>query len=178
MSNKFVKKSKFLSLVLRHKPEAIGISLDNNGYAFVKDILKGLDISQYELDYIVANDSKKRYSYNQDKTKIRANQGHSINVDLEFKEKQPPDILYHGTSAKVINKIFKEGIMKMNRQYVHLSFDYDTAVKVGERHGNPVVLEINSKLMYEKGIKFFISENGVWLTEYVSPEYIQIKKVD
>ncbi len=178
LNDKILRKSRFLSKILRHEPELINIKLEKNGYANVKDILKGLNISKDELDEIVYNNNKQRYSYNEDKTKIRANQGHSINIELEFKEKIPPEILYHGTSTNVLNKIFKEGILKMKRHHVHLSFDYDTAFKVGRRHGNPVVLEIKAKLMSDNGIKFFISDNGVWLTEYVPIEYIQIKKVD
>lgn len=173
MSNNYLtKKSKFLSLVLRHKPEKANITLDKFGYARVDEILKNLSLSQSELDEIVSTDEKKRYSYNSDKTKIRANQGHSINVDLGLKQIIPPEELFHGTAKKSIESIFKKGLLKMGRQYVHLSKDYETALKVGKRHGEPVVLKIDSKQMYNDGIVFFISENGVYLTEYISSKYI------
>lgn len=176
--NKLNKKSRFLSLILRHKPDLVNITLDKKGYAPVKDILESLSLTALELDEIVETDEKGRYSYNDDKTKIRANQGHSIDVEMDFKEDIPPDVLFHGTATKSLDNIYKRGIMKMGRQYVHLSKDYDTAVKVGKRHGNPIVLKIDTKSMHNDGILFYISENGIWLTEHVPPKYISIAKAD
>lgn len=171
------KLSKFISLILRHKPEEIGISLDDFGWAKVEDLITGINNSGRNIDIeileeIVRTDDKQRYSFNEDKTKIRANQGHSIPVTIEFKELEPPATLYHGTSTKSIEGIKQQGIKSMSRLYVHLSKDFETAKKVGSRHGECVVLVINAKRMYEEGIKFYLSENGVWLTEYVDTKYI------
>ncbi len=168
------KKSKFLSLILRHKPEKGNIKLDKYGYAHVEDILKSLNITLNELDEIVSTDTKGRYSYNSDKTKIRANQGHSINVDLCLKEVIPPKILFHGTAQKSLESIMEKGILKMSRQYVHLSKDYNTALIVGKRHGNPIVLKIDTSKMLLDGFSFYLSENGVYLTEHVPAKYISI----
>lgn len=173
------KLSVFLSLILRHKPEVINIKLDNQGYANVDELITG--INNYEnryidmeiLEEIVRTDNKGRYSFNEDKTKIRANQGHSIKVDVGLKECVPPDILYHGTAKRFLNSIFKEGLQKRSRLYVHLSINPLTALKVGERHGESSLLEINSGKMYKDGYKFFVSENGVWLTDNVPAEYIR-----
>lgn len=169
--------SKFISLILRHKPEAVGITLDSHGWAVVDELIKkinakGKKIDMEILEEIVRTDQKGRYSFNEDKTLIRANQGHSIKVDVGLKEMVPPDVLYHGTASATVDKIMKDGIKHMSRLYVHLSRDLETAVKVGKRHGNPVVLKVDTKQMCADGIKFFLSENNVWLTEYVSPEYI------
>ena len=171
-----VKISKFISLVLRHKPEEINTKLTDDGYCNVDVLIKGvrekfnIDFTLQDLERIVAEDNKQRYSIKGNM--IRASQGHSINVNLGLKEKIPNDILFHGTALKVIDKIYEEGITKQSRQYVHLSSDIDTAIKVAVRHGEPVVLTINTKAMYNDGYKFYLSENGVWLTDYVPPEYI------
>ena len=171
-----VKISKFISLVLRHKPEEINTTLTIDGYCNVDVLIKGvrekfnIDFTLQDLERIVAEDNKQRYSFKGNM--IRANQGHSIDVNLGLKEKIPNDTLYHGTALKVVDKIHKEGIKKQSRQYVHLSSDVDTAVKVAVRHGEPVVLIIKAKAMYNNGYKFYLSENGVWLTDYVPPEYI------
>lgn len=170
--------SKFISLILRHKPEEIGITLDNHGWANVKDLIKGINNAGREIDMnlleeIVRTDNKGRYSFNENKTKIRANQGHSIQVDIEFKELEPPAALYHGTATKSLDSIMRQGIKSMNRLYVHLSKDFETAIKVGSRHGKCVILIVDTKRMYEDGIKFYLSENGVWLTEYVDSKYIK-----
>ena len=171
------KLSKFISLILRHKPEEIGITLDDFGWAKVEDLINGINNSGRKIDIgileeIVRTDNKQRYSFNEDKTKIRANQGHSIPVTIEFKEPEPPNTLYHGTATKFMESIKHQGIKSMSRLYVHLSKDFETAKQVGERHGECVVLVINAKRMSEDGIKFYLSENGVWLTEYVDPKYI------
>lgn len=172
--------SKFISLILRHKPETIGISLDEHGWANVDELIKGIAKTQKfdmeMLEEIVRSDEKNRYSFNDDKTLIRANQGHSICVDVDLEEEVPPDILFHGTGEKYVTSINEKGIISKSRLYVHLSCDYDTAIKVGKRHGLPVVYRIFADRMHEDGYKFFLSANGVWLTKYVPVKYIQILK--
>ena len=169
--------SRFLCLVLRHKPEEIGLKLDKNGWADVDDLIErvtfsGRKISLDMLKEIVATDDKNRYSFSDDKKKIRANQGHSIPVDVQLKSVTPPDKLYHGTATRFLDSIKMNGIKSMKRLYVHLSSDIDTAIAVGARHGVPVVLEINAKDMKNSGIEFFISENGVYLTNDIDYKYI------
>ncbi|NQX84663.1 MAG: RNA 2'-phosphotransferase [Flavobacteriaceae bacterium] len=171
--------SKFLSLILRHQPETINLDLDGNGWALVSDILanKTLKFTMAELDEVVQTNSKKRFSFNEDKTKIRANQGHSLTtIDLDLKTQSPPEFLYHGTVAKFIDAIKKVGLQKMNRQHVHLSKDQETATQVGSRRGKPVVLSVRAEQMESQGFKFYVSENGVWLTDTVPPEFIVFKK--
>ena len=170
--------SKYISLILRHKPEAIGITLDEHGWANVEELLAGMNhagtaIDMALLQKIVAEDEKRRYSFNEDMTLIRANQGHSIPVDVELEEVAPPDILYHGTGEKYVDYIDVQGLIPKSRLYVHLSGDKDTAVKVGQRHGKPVVYVIESGKMYKDGFKFFRSVNGVWLTKEVPVRYMQ-----
>lgn len=172
------KLSIFISLILRHKPETIGITLDKHGWANVKELIDGINnsgrsINMDVLEEIVRTDQKGRYSFNKNKTLIRANQGHSIPVDVELKEMTPPDVLYHGTATKSLDGIKQNGIKSMSRLYVHLSKDTETATKVGNRHGKCALLEIDTKRMYEDGIKFFLSENGVWLTKFVDWKYIK-----
>ena len=172
--------SKFISLILRHKPETINITLDEHGWANVDELIEGV-AKQYpgfdmiELEAIVRTDNKQRYSFNGDKTLIRANQGHSVPVDVELKEVEPPQYLYHGTATRFVTIISKEGLKPMSRLYVHLSKDFDTAIKVGSRHGKPFVYTIDSGKMYQDGYKFYLSENGVWLTKEVPTKYL-IKK--
>lgn len=173
----YTRKSKFISLVLRHKPDVIGIKLDRHGWANVNELLTGVQISLQDLEHIVTTDSKQRYSFNEDKTKIRANQGHSVDVDLELKEAKPPNVLYHGTYSDVVGHILYEGIKKQSRQYVHLSGDIETATKVGARRGKPMIMEIDSEKMYEDGRKFYLSKNNVWLTDYIPSKYI-IKTIE
>lgn len=172
------KLSKFIALILRHKPETIGISLDKNGWASVRELIDGMNQSGYSVDMetleeIVCTDEKGRYSFNDDKTKIRANQGHSVNVDVELKEAVPPKTLYHGTAERFCESIRAEGLKPMSRLYVHLSKDFETAVKVGKRHGKPFVFVVKTGEMYKRGYKFWISENGVWLTKAVPPEFLE-----
>lgn len=169
-----IETSKYISLILRHKPETIGITLDEHGYANVNDLLNGLNINFQILEEIVKTDNKNRYSFNDDKTKIRANQGHSINVDVELIEKKPPDILYHGTATKYVSDINKYGLLPKSRLYVHLTDSIEVAKATGVRHGELVIYEINAKKMYEKDIKFYLSVNNVWLTKRVENEYIKI----
>lgn len=177
---KLDKLSVFISLVLRHKPDAAGIQLEEHGWANVDELIKGIKntgrtIDMDILEEIVRTDNKQRYSFNEDKTLIRANQGHSIPVDVELEEKQPPQYIYHGTPERFLDSIMAEGLKPMSRLYVHLSKDEETAVKVGKRHGEPVVLKIRAEEMWKEGIKFYISQNGVWLTKYVDIKYIGVK---
>ena len=168
--------SKFIALILRHKPETIGITLDELGWANVDELIQGVSkthpLSIELLEEIVRTDDKQRYSFNEDHTLIRANQGHSIPVDVELEEKTPPDILYHGTGLKYTESIDRQGLIPKSRLYVHLSADYDTAVKVGQRHGKPVVYQVKAGKMTADGYKFYLSVNGVWLTKRVLPEYL------
>lgn len=173
-----VQKSKFISLLLRHKPEVINLTLDNNGWANVDELLDKLNKSGYDMDFnelkeIVVTNDKQRFTFNEDETKIRANQGHSINVDLELKEEVPPDVLYHGTATRFLNSILEKGLLKQSRNHVHLSSSIDTALNVGKRYGTPVILIIDAKRMYRDGKKFYLSKNSVWLVDYVAPEYIK-----
>jgi len=170
--------SKFLSLVLRHSPETIGLKLDENGWADVAELIekcnkKGNTLDLELLDYVVSNNDKKRFAFNADKTKIRASQGHSISVELNLNEREPLEFLYHGTVDKFLENIRKEGLQKMSRQHVHLSKDHETAIKVGSRRGAPQILTIRSGEMHKDGFKFYLSENNVWLTDEVPAKYIQ-----
>ena len=157
--------SKYMSLILRHKPETIGISLDEHGWANVEDLITGIakdnEFNMEILEEIVRRDEKQRYSFNEDKTLIRANQGHSIPVDVELEEWVPPEILWHGTGEKYVESIDREGLISKSRLYVHLSKDEDTAIKVGSRHGKPVIYNVKAKQMYDDGYKFYLSVNGV-----------------
>jgi len=172
----YTKISKYMSLILRHAPESIGISLDEHGWAKVRELIDGISRTQpltmEMLEEIVATDAKTRYSFNEDKTLIRANQGHSIQVDLELEEKTPPEYLYHGTGERFVESIKKQGLLPQSRQYVHLSEAFMTAVSVGKRHGKPFVFTVEAGKMREAGYAFFQSVNGVWLTEAVPREYL------
>lgn len=168
---------KFLSLVLRHSPETIGIELDENGWANVQELIEKCKshrchFTMTDLIEIVETNDKKRYSFNEKRNKIRANQGHSINIDLALTAVEPPEYLYHGTATRFMSSIMEQGILKGSRQHVHLSKDKDTATKVGTRHGKPVVLTIRSGQMYQDGVLFYQSDNGVWLTDFVDVKYI------
>ncbi|MBQ7593897.1 MAG: RNA 2'-phosphotransferase [Synergistaceae bacterium] len=168
--------SKYISLILRHHPEAAGINLDAHGWANVDELIEGINrtrkIDFPTLEAIVAEDKKGRYSFSEDKKLIRANQGHSIQVDVELEEVEPPEILYHGTGEKFTVKIDAEGLKHGTRLYVHLSGDVETARKVGQRHGKPVIYVVKSGEMFRDGYKFFKSVNGVWLTENVPVKYL------
>ena len=172
------KLSKFLSYILRHHPDSIGLQLDEQGWAQVDELLTKTNIpfNMEDLEEVVHTNNKKRFAFNNDKTKIRANQGHSLkHIDLELKAIKPPEFLYHGTVAKFIESIRKEGLQKMNRQHVHLSKDQDTAIKVGSRRGKPVILSVSAQAMEDNGYTFYISENGVWLTHHVPSQFIVFK---
>jgi len=181
MKKQLVKFSRFLSKILRHNPEKIGITLDKHGWANLSELIqnsksRGNDISLEDVEYIVANNNKKRFEFNEDKSKIRACQGHSINIDLELVSIVPPDVLYHGTSIDTVRYIKYDGLKKMNRNHVHLSADYDTAHNVGQRHGKPSILLIDTKKMHKHGMEFYQSTNHVWLTDFVPKEYITFEK--
>ena len=167
---------KFISLILRHKPETIGITLDEHGWANVVELIEGVNkthpLDMETLERIVAEDEKQRYSFNEDKTLIRANQGHSIPVDVELEETTPPEILYHGTGEKYVSSIDGQGLISKSRLYVHLSADEETACKVGMRHGKPVIYTVKSGEMSRDGFKFYLSVNGVWLTKSVPAKYL------
>ncbi|MBW1294584.1 RNA 2'-phosphotransferase [Aquimarina litoralis] len=172
--------SKFLSLILRHNPGKIGLVLDENGWADVNELLEKANKDRHQLtleilkEVVVTND-KKRFAFNDDETKIRANQGHSVKVDLEYTPIEPPEFLYHGTVGKFREAIKKQGLLKMSRHHVHLSEERETATRVGARRGVPIILSVRSGEMHRNGIKFYQSDNGVWLTDNVPPEYIEFK---
>ncbi len=169
--------SKLLALILRHKPETVGIQLDEHGWANVEELIDGIsktqDFNRKMLEEIVRMDEKQRYSFNEDKTLIRANQGHSIPVDVELEQRIPPDILWHGTGEKYTASIEEQGLVSKSRLYVHLSGDPDTARKVGSRHGKPVIYEVTAGAMQADGYVFFQSVNGVWLTKQVPVKYLR-----
>ncbi|HTE10413.1 MAG TPA: RNA 2'-phosphotransferase [Chitinophagaceae bacterium] len=177
MSQQLKHISKLMSLVLRHKPDEIGLQLDENGWAVVQELIekinaKGIDINAETINNIVATNDKKRFAFNQDKTMIRASQGHSIEVELNLPEAIPPGILYHGTTDRFLESILANGLQKQNRQHVHLSATMETAAAVGSRHGKPVILTINAKSMHDAGYKFYLSANKVWLIDSVPFQYI------
>jgi putative RNA 2'-phosphotransferase len=167
-----VRLSKFLSMVLRHKPETVGIVLDEGGWVDVDELIaacaaRGRRYSRAQLDHVVANNNKKRFAYSEDGRRIRASQGHSVVVELGLAATTPPDVLYHGTAAATWPLILREGLKPMSRQDVHLSADTETAVRVGSRHGRPVVLEVDAAGLAATGHEFRLSANGVWLTDAV-----------
>ncbi len=174
------KTSKYLSLILRHHPEAAGIALDEHGWADVEELIAGIRRTQpfdrEMLEEIVRTDRKQRYAFSEDRTRIRANQGHSIPVDVELPVTEPPEILWHGTGQKYTESIDREGLLPKGRLYVHLSGDYETAVTVGSRHGKPVVYRVESRRMTEDGWVFRRAVNGVWLTEHVPAKYLKKQK--
>jgi putative RNA 2'-phosphotransferase len=175
----FTRTSKFISLILRHDPSAAGITLDSNGWAEIDALLTGLashghKISREDLDAIVRDDAKQRYAISDDGRRIRANQGHSIEVELALalEELTPPQFLYHGTATRFADAIRREGLRPMGRHHVHLSADEATAIAVGKRHGKPIVFRIAADEMAAAGTKFFRSANGVWLVDAVPPQYL------
>jgi len=162
-----------LSFVLRHRPDTIGIQLDSQGWTNILLLIEKLKITNSDLEFVVANNSKNRFSISKDNKRIRANQGHSVKINLGLPSKIPPMMLYHGTTLKSYEKIKNEGLLKMNRTHVHLSSELETAKEVGSRHGKPLILIIDCKSMIAANIKFYQSDNGVWLTDFVPSEYIQ-----
>jgi putative RNA 2'-phosphotransferase len=178
MRSTLVKKSKFLSLVLRHKPEVIGLALDENGWVTIDELLIAAEthhhpLSRAELDEIVATNDKQRFALSEDGSRIRARQGHSLNVDIGFQPQIPPPVLYHGTAVRFLPAIREQGLQKMNRQHVHLSSTVETARSVGMRHGKTAVLLVRAAEMHTNGFTFYLSENGVWLTHTVPYEYLE-----
>jgi putative RNA 2'-phosphotransferase len=169
--------SRFLSLVLRHDPGSIGLQLDENGWAKLADLIDCMQTHGKRVDHamilrVVETSDKQRFRLSDDGLSIRANQGHSIAIDLKLEEMAPPQWLYHGTAVKSMPAIVREGLRKQSRQHVHLSVDRETAKKVGARHGKPVVLEVAAQLMVQHGYRFYRAENGVWLTDHVPPDYL------
>jgi putative RNA 2'-phosphotransferase len=177
-NNQITHISKFLSLVLRHQPGTIGIQLDQNGWTDIVELIEkakshGVEFDRELLNHIVATNSKKRFAFNETLDKIRASQGHSVEIELGYINQKPPEILFHGTGEKSIQSILAIGLEKRNRQHVHLSSEFDTAVKVGQRHGKPFVFRVLAEQMYNDNFQFFISENGVWLTDNVPIKYLK-----
>lgn len=179
MSKKYTELSKFLSYVLRHQPEAIGLSLDEDGWAKIAALIICADKEGYRLDHklirsLVANSEKKRFTLSEDGLYIRAAQGHSTQqVNIKFQEKIPPAVLFHGTASRFLVSIREQGLISKTRQYVHLSSDEATAIQVGQRHGKPIVLKIKALHMCEQGFKFYQSDNGIWLSSAIPYKFIQ-----
>ncbi len=169
-----VKISRKLSKALRHNPTAFGLSMDKHGWVDVNQLLNVFNVERNDLYKIVQENDKKRFVLSEDKCQIRAAQGHSIDVDLQMQSIKPPAILFHGTTVEAIQKISVEGLLKMRRQHVHLSENVKTASAVGSRHGLPIVLRIDSDKMFSDDFTFYLSDNGVWLTDFVPPQYITI----
>lgn len=177
-NTRLVKISKYLSKHLRHQPERLGLTLASGGWVEIDALLAAckahnLSISRAELEEVVEENDKQRFSFDSTGRMIRANQGHSVDVDLGLKAVAPPPLLYHGTAERNVESILKDGLRRMARHHVHLSKDIETAVKVGARHGKPFVLEVMAEAMAEAGYKFYQSANGVWLTDDVPPQYLK-----
>lgn len=173
-----VRLSKFLALVLRHDPGAAGVTLDEGGWVEVDELIAGCaragrGFSRAELDHVVATNSKKRFAYGDDGRRIRASQGHSVEVDLGLAAAEPPAVLYHGTADRTLPAVLREGLRPMSRQDVHLSADAETARRVGTRHGAPVVLAVDAAGLAALGHMFRVSANGVWLTDRVPPTHLR-----
>ncbi|MBE9125058.1 MULTISPECIES: RNA 2'-phosphotransferase [unclassified Coleofasciculus] len=177
-NSRLVKISKYLSKHLRHQPERIGLTLAAGGWVCVDELLvackkHAFPLNRRELEEVVTCNDKQRFSFDATSTKIRANQGHSVDVDLQLEPTIPPEVLYHGTDHQSVEAILRQGLRKMSRHHVHLSSDIATAQKVGARHGRPVVFAVNAGAMHEEGYTFYCSENGVWLVEEVLPKYLE-----
>lgn len=169
--------SKFLSLVLRHKPEALPIELDEQGWANLDELIqrmrkKGMNVDETKIQSVVANNDKQRFRLDLANRRIRANQGHSIDIDLALDPSVPPAVLFHGTATRFIDSILEKGLIRGSRQHVHLSLNLETAHKVGSRHGKPTILKIDARAMHQKGFVFYVSENNVWLTDHVPVQYL------
>lgn len=179
MDRRLVSVSKFLSLVLRHEPGLIGLSLSPQGWVPIAELLlqaaaHGKPVSREELDQIVAQNDKQRFSISDDGLQIRAAQGHSVTVELGLAALAPPPQLYHGTATRFVDAIRSQGLLPQSRQQVHLSADIDTALTVGARHGKPVVFVVDAQRMHAAGLPFYLADNGVWLTDAVAPEFLQL----
>ncbi len=176
---RLIQVSKYLSKHLRHSPELLGLILQPGGWVAVEELLNaaaesGFQITRTELLAVVETNDKKRFSFDETGLLIRANQGHSVEIDLQLVPVEPPEFLYHGTGDKTVPAILAQGLRKMKRHHVHLSKEVETALVVGRRHGKPVVFEIPAKQMHDNGFVFYCSENGVWLVEEVPPEYLHV----
>jgi putative RNA 2'-phosphotransferase len=178
MNRRQIQISKFLSLVLRHRPQKIGITLDEGGWTAVADLLEacgrhGFPITAAELQAVVAENDKARFSFSAGGSRIRATQGHSVPVQLGYEPVEPPPFLFHGTAARFVDAILERGLLKGKRHHVHLSEDEQTARQVGQRHGRPVIFRVHSGAMHRDGHPFYRSENGVWLVEAAPPDYLE-----
>jgi putative RNA 2'-phosphotransferase len=176
--SRLIKISRYLSRHLRHQPDRIGITLEPGGWVKVDELLAAckknqFSISRQELELVIDKNDKKRFSFDETGTYVRANQGHSVEVDLQLESQIPPPVLYHGTGDKSVESILEQGLLKMSRHHVHLSTDIETAKKVGARHGRPVVLIVNAEKMSEDGFTFYCSDNGVWLVDNVPAQYLE-----
>lgn len=169
-----IKKSKYLSKLLRHDPKGANLIMNNEGWVSVRQLLNNTSFTMEIIEKIVVTNNKQRFEFNEDKSKIRARQGHSIDVDLKYKKANPPEYLYHGTAKKNFYDIWVHGLQKMKRHHVHLSSDHETALKVGQRHGEPIVLTIYAQQLHKNGVNFYKTENNVWLVSSVSPDFIFI----
>jgi putative RNA 2'-phosphotransferase len=174
-----VRISKFLSLVLRHAPEKIGLELTEGGWTEVDRLLdamaaRAFRITREELDFVVAHNAKKRFAFSEDGLRIRASQGHSLDVDLGYRAQSPPEVLFHGTAERNVDSILASGLDRRARHHVHLSADRETAIAVGRRHGRPIVFEVSAARMCAEGYEFYVSANGVWLVAEVPPQYLAI----
>ncbi len=172
-----IEHSKTLSYVLRHHPAKFGLTLDARGWCEVDALLaafaqRNIELSRETLQHVVEHNDKKRFAFNEDGTKIRASQGHSLEVELDYQPMEPPAVLFHGTTERFLDAILEQGLQKRRRHHVHLSVDVDTAANVGRRHGKPVVLVVQAAQMHADGRTFFCSANGVWLTDEVPPQYL------
>jgi putative RNA 2'-phosphotransferase len=173
-----IKISKYLSKHLRHQPEGLGLTLSPGGWVTVDDLLTAcarhrFPITRDELETVVRTSDKQRFAFDPTGTLIRANQGHSVEVDLELDPREPPAVLYHGTGEKSMTSILRDGLFKMGRHHVHLSADLATPSKVGARHGKPVILVVDAAAMHQAGHTFYLSANGVWLVDHVPPEHLR-----
>lgn len=181
MTNKMTSLSKLMSYALRHHPEELGIKLDENGWVSLKTFTQALQsrdrtISVDEVRNVVESCEKQRFSIDEAQQKIRANQGHSIQVDLQLEAKQPPNILYHGTVDRFLDSIFRDGLLPQLRHHVHLTESLNTAKSVGARRGRAVILEIETRELVSNGAQFYLSENQVWLIDHVPSQYIKLKQ--
>ena len=182
-ANQYKRISKFLSLILRHKPETIDLKLDENGWASVEELLEKVNRDHFvllldDLKAVVEQNDKKRFSFSPDFSQIRVNQGHSIRVDLKLEQQSPPDLLFHGTATRNLDSIKEKGLLKGQRNHVHLSADQATARNVGIRYGKPMVLHIDTGKMHHDGHSFYLSDNGVWLVDHVPSDYIKFPDLE
>lgn len=178
MSGSDKRLSKFLSLLLRHRPSEIGLQLEPGGWARVADLVqKGRDVahaplSRERIERLVEEQDKPRFSLTEDGERIRANYGHSLDVDLDLEPEPPPEHLYHGTAARTLEAILQEGLEPRSRRYVHLSADPDDAREVGQRHGTPRILRVQATRMHQAGYTFYRPAAKIWLTEHVPPDHL------